>query len=44
MYDLYGNYNLVWWVGIGVGALSALVHLPIQERPWAERQPQLATS
>ncbi|BBB29192.1 MFS transporter [Neptunomonas japonica] len=44
MFDLYGNYTLVWWVGIGVGALSALVHLPIQERPWAERQPQLTAS
>ncbi|MDE3080998.1 MAG: MFS transporter [Paracoccaceae bacterium] len=33
LYDLYGNYTLVWWVGIGVGAFSALVHLPVQERP-----------
>lgn len=31
MYDLYGDYTAVWWIGIGVGALSALVHLPIQE-------------
>jgi predicted MFS family arabinose efflux permease len=31
MYDLYGDYTAVWWVGIGVGALSALVHLPIRE-------------
>ena len=36
MYDLYGDYTAVWWIGIGVGALSALVHLPIQEtRPQA---------
>jgi MFS family permease len=33
LYDLYGNYMLVWWVGVGVGAFSALVHLPIRERP-----------
>lgn len=33
LYDLYGNYTLVWWVGIGVGAFSALVHLPVRERP-----------
>lgn len=32
MYDLYGDYSAVWWIGIGVGALSALVHLPIQEK------------
>ncbi|MDN5786858.1 MFS transporter [Pseudorhodobacter sp.] len=32
MYDMTGNYTLVWWIGVGVGAFSALVHLPIQER------------
>ena len=32
-YDLYGGYTAVWWIGIGVGAFSALVHLPIRERP-----------
>jgi len=35
MYDISGNYTAVWWVGIGVGAFSALVHLPIRERPYA---------
>ena len=33
MYDQYGNYTLVWWVGVGVGAFSALIHLPIREAP-----------
>jgi MFS family permease len=33
LYDAFGNYTLVWWVGVGVGAFSALVHLPIRERP-----------
>ncbi|MBZ0128496.1 MAG: MFS transporter [Rhodobacteraceae bacterium] len=37
MYDIYGDYTAVWWVGVGVGALSAIVHLPINERPYAER-------
>jgi MFS family permease len=31
-YDLYGSYQVVWWVGVGVGAFSAIVHLPVQER------------
>ncbi|WP_425100880.1 MFS transporter [Tropicibacter sp. S64] len=31
-YDMYGNYTAVWWIGVGVGALSALVHLPIKEK------------
>jgi hypothetical protein len=32
MYDLNGDYTLVWWIGIGVGAFSAIVHLPIREQ------------
>jgi len=31
MYDLYGDYTMVWWIGVGVGAFSAIVHLPIRE-------------
>lgn len=38
MYDLYGNYNAVWWIGVGVGALSAIVHLPINEKPLNDRR------
>ena len=33
MYDLSGDYTLVWWIGVGVGAFSAIVHLPVRERP-----------
>ncbi len=32
LYDLQGDYTLVWWVGVGVGFFSALVHLPVRER------------
>ncbi len=32
MYDVYGDYTMVWWFGVGVGAFSAIVHLPIRER------------
>ena len=31
MYDLTGGYTMVWWIGVGVGAFSALVHLPVRE-------------
>jgi MFS family permease len=31
MYDLTGDYTLVWWIGVAVGAFSAIVHLPIRE-------------
>ncbi|WP_221798811.1 MFS transporter [Oceanobacter mangrovi] len=37
MYDQYGNYNLVWWIGVGVGAFSAVIHLLVDERPWDKR-------
>jgi MFS family permease len=32
LYDAHGDYTLVWWIGVGVGAFSALVHLPVRER------------
>ncbi|WP_170371711.1 MFS transporter [Ruegeria arenilitoris] len=31
MYDLYGDYTVVWWIGVAIGAFSAIVHLPIRE-------------
>lgn len=33
LYDVYGDYTMVWWVGVGVGAFSALIHLPVREAP-----------
>ena len=38
LYDIYGDYTMVWWIGVGVGAFSAIVHLPVKE----SRAPQLA--
>ncbi len=37
-YDIYGSYDIVWWVGIGVGAFSAIIHLPVKEIPFKERE------
>lgn len=31
MYDQYGDYTMVWWIGVAIGAFSAIVHLPIRE-------------
>ena len=33
LYDSYGSYTTVWWVGIAVGVFSSLVHLPVREEP-----------
>lgn len=35
MYDIYGSYDMVWWVGVGAGAFSAIIHLPVKEDPRA---------
>jgi len=32
LYDTTGTYMPVWWAGIVIGLLSALLHLPIHER------------
>ena len=37
-YDIYGSYDIVWWIGIGVGAFSAIIHLPVKEIPLLERK------
>jgi predicted MFS family arabinose efflux permease len=33
LYDAYGSYTAVWWLGVAIGAFSAVVHLPIREAP-----------
>lgn len=33
LYDLTGGYTLVWWIGVSVGAFSALVNLGVREEP-----------
>lgn len=40
LFDLQGNYDTMWWLSIGLGVLSALLHWPIVEKPVA--RPQLA--
>ncbi len=30
--DLTGDCTMVWRLGVGVGAFSALIHLPIREK------------
>lgn len=39
MYDTYGDYTFVWWIGVAVGAFSAIVHLPVKERPLRQAVP-----
>jgi MFS family permease len=40
LFDLQGNYDMMWWISIALGVISALLHWPIVEKPVA--RPQLA--
>ena len=40
MYDLMGNYNLAWWMCVGLGFFSAIIHLPIKSTNSNELQTQ----
>lgn len=33
LYDQFGSYNPVWWLGVALGIFAAIVHWPIQEKP-----------
>lgn len=38
--DATGSYAILWWLSIGFGVFSALVNLPIVEKPVASAQPR----
>lgn len=31
LYDRTGTYNIVWWLGVALGIMAAIVHWPIRE-------------
>jgi len=33
LYDVYGSYDGVWWLGVALGLFAAAVHWPIREAP-----------
>ncbi len=30
--DVYGSYDIVWWLGVALGIVAAIIHWPIQEK------------
>lgn len=37
LYEAYGNYDLIWYLSIALGLASAVINLPIVEKPAPER-------
>jgi MFS family permease len=33
LYDVQGNYDMIWWLSVGLGVLAALIHWFIREQP-----------
>ena len=33
LYDTNGSYDPIWWAGIVLGVLAAVIHIPIDEQP-----------
>ena len=44
LYDSYGTYDVVWWLGVALGVAAALVHLPIREAPAPRLAPAAAAA
>lgn len=42
LYEQFGSYNIVWWLSVALGVASALINLPIVEKPVARAVPQPA--
>lgn len=35
LYDKTGSYDGMWWAGVALGLLAAIIHMPINEKPLA---------
>jgi MFS family permease len=42
LFEVYGSYNVVWWGSIALGVVSALINLPIVEKPVERAVPAAA--
>lgn len=42
LYEAFGSYIIVWWLSIALGIASALINLPIVEKPVERAAPQPA--
>ena len=40
LFDIYGSYDLMWWICVILGIVAALLHMPIIEKPVERLQNQ----
>ena len=33
LFDLYGSFDPVWWIGVALGIFAAIIHWPIKQAP-----------
>lgn len=43
VYDLFQSYEIMWWLNVVLGLISAALHWPIDERPVERLRPQAVT-
>ena len=32
LFDIYESYEIMWWISVALGFISALMHMPIKEK------------
>jgi predicted MFS family arabinose efflux permease len=37
LFEATGSYTIVWWLSVALGVASALINLPIEERPYERK-------
>jgi predicted MFS family arabinose efflux permease len=42
LYERTGSYDIVWWLSVALGVISALINLPIVEKPVVRAAPAAA--
>lgn len=42
LFDRYGTYDAVWWAGVALGLLAAILHVPIDEKPVPRLAPKIS--
>jgi len=32
LFDIYGSYDMMWWISVALAFFAALMHIPINEK------------